>query len=143
MCELYTAQPLSQWGNELITRHKLAALVGAFLLAVAVSGQTPNRPPAKTSMTDVELENAIRQRFARSKSAEAKFTVRVQGGVATLEGKTSVLQRKGAATRMAKSAGAKQVVNKILVEDSARQKAASTLASGRRRAQVKRSEVKR
>ncbi len=112
-------------------------------MAVAVSGQTPSRPPAKTSMTDVELENAIRQRFARSKSAEDKFTVRVQGGVATLEGKTSVLQRKGAATRMAKSAGAKQVINKILVEDSARQKAAASLASGRRRAQVKRSEVKR
>jgi hypothetical protein len=142
MCELYTARPLSERENELITRHKLASLVATFMLAAAVGAQT-TKPPAVKASVDVELENAIRQRFARSKSAEDKFTVRVQGGVATIEGKTAVLQRKGAATRMAKSAGAKQVVNKILVEDSARQKAASALASGRRRAQVKRSDVKR
>jgi len=44
---------------------------------------------------------------------------------------------------MAKTAGARQVVNKIQVADQARQEAAASLATGRRRAQVKRSDVKR
>ncbi|MFB3777846.1 MAG: BON domain-containing protein [Bryobacteraceae bacterium] len=127
----------------MITKHKFAALAVTLLLSLAASAGPPARPPAKPSMTDLELENAIRQRFARSKSAEDKFTVRVQGGVATLEGKTAVVQRKSAATRMAKAAGARQVVNKIQVDDAARQKAAASLATGRRRAQVKRSDVKR
>jgi len=113
------------------------------LMGLAASGQTPVRPAGNPPPTDVALENAIRQRFAKSKCAEDKFTVRVQGGVATLEGKTNVVQRKGAATRMARAAGAKRVINKIEVSEAARQKAASSLATGRRRAQVKRSEVSR
>jgi hypothetical protein len=125
----------------LITRHRLAAVFATFLLAAAAGGQTPKSLTPKASTADLELENAIRARFARSKSAEDKFTIRVLGGVATIEGKTSVLQRKSAATRMAKSAGAKQVVNKVVVDEAARRKAASALASGRRRAQVKRSEA--
>jgi hypothetical protein len=44
---------------------------------------------------------------------------------------------------MAKLAGAKRVVNKVVVSDAAREKASSTLDTGRRRAQVKRSDVKR
>jgi len=66
--------------------------------------------------------------------------VRVQGGVAYWDGTTNVVQHKGAATRMAKSAGAKKVVNNIKVGDDARQKAAGNLEQGRRRAQVKRSD---
>jgi hypothetical protein len=105
----------------------------------------PAKPPvaAKPQSSDVELEKAIRARFAQSKAGADKFTVRVQGGVATIEGKTDVVQRKGAATRMARSAGARQVVNKIEVSQAARQKASDNLAQGRRRAQVKRSEVVR
>ena len=127
----------------MIAKHNLAALLVTILLGVAASGQVPGRSPGKTSMTDLELENAIRQRLAKSKSAGDKFTVRVQGGVATIEGKTAVVQRKGSATRMAKTAGARQVVNKIQVAEEARQEAAASLATGRRRAQVKRSDVKR
>jgi hypothetical protein len=41
---------------------------------------------------------------------------------------------------MAKSAGAKAVVNNIKVSDDARDKAAGNLDQGRRRAQVKRSD---
>jgi hypothetical protein len=44
---------------------------------------------------------------------------------------------------MAKTAGAKQVMNKIEVSQTARQKASDNLAQGRRRAQVKRSEAER
>jgi hypothetical protein len=41
---------------------------------------------------------------------------------------------------MAKSSGAKRVVNNIKISDEAREKAAGNLDQGRRRAQVKRSE---
>lgn len=96
-------------------------------------------PAAKTS--DAELEQAIRTRLAKSKIAADKFQVRVQGGVATIEGRTDVIQHKGTATRLAKSAGAVAVVNKVQVSDAARAKATARLAQGRRRAQVRRSEV--
>jgi hypothetical protein len=127
----------------LIARHRLIALSVAILIGLAAGGQTPARQGSKPPLTDAGLENAIRQRFARSKCAEDKFTVRVQGGVATIEGKTSVVQRKAAATRMAKAAGARQVINKVEVSEAARQQASATLATGRRRAQVKRSEAQR
>jgi hypothetical protein len=113
-------------------------------LLVAVAAALATEVPAvKPGLTDAELETAIRARFARSKCAEDKFTVRVQGGVATLEGKTNVVQRKGAATRMAKTAGARRVINKIEVSEAAREKASATLTKGRRRAQIKRSDAKR
>lgn len=89
---------------------------------------------------DAELERAIRERFARSKIAVNRFTVRVQGGVATIEGRTDVVQHKGVATRLAKAAGARRVVNRIQVSEEARQKSSGNLAQGRRRAQIKRGE---
>jgi osmotically-inducible protein OsmY len=91
---------------------------------------------------DRELETAIRTRLAQSKIAADKFTVRVQGGVATIEGRTDVMQHKGAATRVAKSAGALRVVNKVQISDAARQKASANLAQGRRRAQIRRGEAR-
>ena len=125
-------------------RHRFIALMLTAVAALAAQQRgAPPKQPAKPAISDVELEKAIRARFAQSKSALDKFTVRVQGGVATIEGKTDVVQRKGAATRMARSAGARQVVNKIEVSQAARQKASDNLAQGRRRAQVKRSEVVR
>jgi hypothetical protein len=111
-------------------------------VALAAQGPAPARLTGKPALTDAELEAAIRARFAQSKCAEDKFTARVQGGVATLEGKTGVVQRKGAATRMAKTAGARRVVNKIQVSEAAREKASSTLTKGRRRAQIKRSDAR-
>jgi hypothetical protein len=58
--------------------------------------------------------------------------------VATIEGKTDVIQHKGTATRMAKTGGAIAVNNHIQIGDAARQKAANNLEQGRRRVQVKR-----
>ncbi len=49
-----------------------------------------------------------------------KFTVHVQGGVATIEGKTDVMQHKGTATRMAKTGGALAVNNHVQISDAAR-----------------------
>ncbi len=109
----------------------LAMLLAAVMMAPA--------PAAKPS-TDREIETAIRARFAKSKISEDKFTVRVQGGVAYIEGHTDVIQRKGTATRLAKLAGAKQVINKIEISEAAREKASANLKKGRRRVQVRRGE---
>jgi len=119
-----------------------AATLGAAPQAPAVHQRASNAPvakaPAKPKLSDKELEAAIRARFAKSKVNEDKFTVRVQGGIATIEGKTNVMQRKGAATRMCKTAGALAVNNRVVVSDEAKKKAAGNLDEGRRRAQVKR-----
>jgi hypothetical protein len=126
----------------------LGGLAFAQPVKVAQAAKAPQTVKAvqaasKPAASDAEIEAAIRARFAKSKSGIDKFTVRVQGGVATIEGKTDVVQRKAAATRMAKAAGAKQVINKVEVSAAAKEKASKNLAEGRRRAQVKRSEVPR
>lgn len=97
--------------------------------------------PRQAAMPDAQLEKDISARFAASKISTHHFQVRVQGGVATIEGQTDVLQHKGTATRLAKSAGAIKVVNHIAVSQAAKDKAAKNLAAGRRRAQVKRSDA--
>ena len=119
------------------------------LLAIAGFPQTSPaaRPVTKKSAAgssaanDAALEKDIRARFARSKINADKFEVHVQGGAANISGKTDVLQHKGVATRLARTAGATQVINKIEVSDAAKQRASANLASGARRAQVKRSDV--
>uniref|UniRef100_Q02AM7 BON domain-containing protein n=1 Tax=Solibacter usitatus (strain Ellin6076) TaxID=234267 RepID=Q02AM7_SOLUE len=120
-------------------------------LALLVTGaraepQTPARkPPAAKSqpkLTDAQLEAAIRAKFAKSKIHEDKFTVRVQGGVAHIEGKTDVIQHKGVATRMARTAGAVMVDNRVQISQAAKDKAAGNLEQGRRRVQVKRGDTR-
>jgi DnaJ-class molecular chaperone len=93
-------------------------------------------------MSDAQIEAAIRAKFAKSKIDEEKFQVHVQGGVATIEGRTDVIQHKGVATRMARTAGAAAVSNHIQVSDAAKQKSAANLEEGRRRAQVKRGDAR-
>jgi hypothetical protein len=116
------------------------------LLVLALSSATAQTkaktpPPQGTSaLEDAQIQNDIRARLAKSVIGKDGLSVRVQGGVAYWDGTTSVVQHKGAATRMAKSAGAKKVVNNIKVGDDAKQKAAGNLEQGRRRAQVKRSD---
>ena len=128
------------------------ALAAALLAAaVACMGQTkpapahaappPAKTPAKQAMqSDAVIEATIRAKFAKSKINAEKFQVHVQGGVATIEGKTGVIQHKGTATRLAKSGGAVAVNNHIQISDAAKEKAADNLDQGRRRAQVTRGE---
>lgn len=108
--------------------------------AAAASSHTRPASATTPALPDPELERIIREKLARSKMASDKFTVRVHSGAATLEGRTDVIQRKGAATRIARTAGAREVINKIQVSDAARARASANLAKGRRRAQVKRGE---
>jgi hypothetical protein len=106
--------------------------------ALPPQGTTASQPVGATQ--DVRIEAEIRSRLAKSVIGKDGFTVRVQGGIAYWEGSTEVVQHKGSATRMAKSAGAKKVVNNIKVGDAAKQTASSNLEQGRRRVQVKRSD---
>ena len=107
----------------------------------ALTNQRPVAARSAPKLTDAQLESAIRAKLAKSKISSDGFQVKVQGGVAHLQGKTDVLQHKGVATRFARSAGAVAVDNQIQVSDAARNKAAANLEKGRRRAQVKRSEA--
>ena len=106
------------------------------LAAGAWAGTSPSINRAATlGLSDAQIERDIKARLARSaKLSLDKFTVKVQGGIATLEGKTNVIQHKGAATRMAKTAGAKAVMNNIQISDAARKAAAQRLADGRGKA---------
>lgn len=123
-------------------------ILAVFLFIGALGAQT-KAPPSKpipgqgtTASQDKETEALIRTKLAKSKIGKDGFTVRVQGGVAYWDGSTNVVQHKGAATRMAKTAGAKKVVNNIKVSDAAKETASANLEQGRRRAQVKRGETR-
>jgi hypothetical protein len=130
-------------------REVLRALAILCIASTALIGQAKTTPikkaptPAGTSaQEDKQIEATIRAKLAKSKIGKDGFTVRVQGGIAYWEGKTDVVQHKGSATRMAKTAGAKSVVNHIVVSDAGKEKAADNLEDGRRRAQVKRSDAR-
>jgi hypothetical protein len=69
--------------------------------------------------SDAEIEATIRAKLAKSKIGKDGLQVHVKDGVATWTGATSIMQHKGAATRMAKTAGAVQVVNNIKVSEGA------------------------
>ncbi|MBZ5620410.1 MAG: BON domain-containing protein [Acidobacteriia bacterium] len=105
----------------------------------------PAKPVARQAspaMPDAQIEAAIRAKFAKSKINADKLQVHVQGGVATIEGRTDVIQHKGTATRMARTGGAVAVNNHVQVSDAARQKSAANLEQGRRRAQIKRGDAR-
>ena len=77
--------------------------------------------------SDAQIEATIRTKLAKSKIGKDGFRFRVQRGVVTWEGSTNVMQHKGSATRMARTAGAAQVVNNIQVSASAKAKAGANL----------------
>lgn len=105
--------------------------------ALALPATTPKVPPAASlHLSDAQIEQTIKAKLAKSKIGADHFKIKVQGGIAYWDGFTNVMQHKGAATRMAKTAGAKAVVNHIQISDAAKQKARDRLESGRRRAAV-------
>lgn len=110
------------------------------LSSATAQTKTQTKSQGTGATQDAQIEAEIRARLAKSVIGKDGFTVRVQGGVAYWEGTTDVVQHKGSATRMAKSAGATKVINHIKIGDDAKQKAAGNLEQGRRRVQVKRSE---
>jgi len=108
----------------------------ALVCAAAAQTTRPDQKAGSTaaSKTDLQLEKGNPGPLCQIKDRREQFSGTVRGGVATLEGRTAVLQHKGTATRLAKSSGARQVVNRIEVAPEARERASANLATGRRRA---------
>jgi len=98
-------------------------------LAAPIDATTPTRTAKaqQTTSSDAQIEATIRTKLAKSKIGKDGFTFRVQRGVVTWEGNTAVMQHKGSATRMARTAGATQVINNIQVSTSAKAKATASL----------------
>lgn len=97
------------------------------LAAMGLFGAAAKTPPK----SDAAIESSIRARFSKSKISTNAFVVRVQNGIATITGKTEVIQHKGVATRLAKAGGATAVVNSIEISAAARAKAAKRLSAAR------------
>jgi hypothetical protein len=57
----------------------------------------------------------LKARLARSKIRQNPIDYKVENRVVTWTGKVAIPQHKGAATRMAKAAGARRVLNQIVV----------------------------
>lgn len=125
----------------------LRSLPALFLfLSVPVFAATHAPVKAKSAQSaprvaDADIERAFKASMAESAVSDDGFTIHVHGGVATLDGRTNVMQHKGVATRYAKKAGALAVVNNIQISEAARQKALANLERGRqtrlRRASLK------
>lgn len=112
------------------------AIVLALVICCApafVQAAVPAAKASKIGSSDSEIEADIRARFAKSKINQDHFTVRVQRGVAIIDGSTEIVQRKGVATRLARLGGAKDVDNRIKISEEARKKASERLAEGRKR----------
>jgi osmotically-inducible protein OsmY len=109
------------------------------LVSFGASSTGAGKAAATASLSDAQIERDLKARLGRSKLASNHFQVRVQGGVAIIDGKTEVIQHKGIATRMARAAGARSVTNRIEVSEAAKARATARLDAGRaRRAQVQR-----
>ena len=115
----------------------LLPLTSALVAAPPSTVSRPSSAATTKMLSDAQIEQDLRARISRSKLATRKFQFRVQGGVATIDGRTDIIQHKGIMTRMAKSAGARAVVNRIEISEAAKRNAADRLESGRRRASVK------
>lgn len=93
-----------------------ALWLAAGLAVPADAASTSRTTTARTATpTDSQIEATIRTKLAKSKIGKDGFRFHVQRGVVTWEGTTAVMQHKGSATRMARAAGALQVVNNIHV----------------------------
>jgi hypothetical protein len=120
----------------------LVCLVASVALAFSGTATIPAAKAQYSAATDSQIDQAIKIKLAKSKIGADHFKFRVQGGIVYWEGTTNVMQHKGAATRMAKTAGARAVVNHIQISDAAKAKARANLETGRRRAQVKRGDAR-
>jgi hypothetical protein len=98
------------------------ALLAVLLLAASgpVFAGPLTMSHSQGKFSDAEIEATIKAKLAKSKIGKDGFQVHVKDRVATWTGVTSVMQHKGAATRMAKAAGAIQVVNNIKISEGVR-----------------------
>ncbi len=106
-----------------------AAVLGAGLAAPVYARSSPRTMTAQRAATpsDAQIEASIRTKLAKSKIGKDGFRFHVQRGVVTWEGTTNVPQHKGSATRMARTAGAVEVVNNIQVDGAAKARTSANL----------------
>jgi osmotically-inducible protein OsmY len=97
----------------------LLPLLALTAVVTPISAATPPSKavsaPSRGSVSDEQLEATIKTKLSKSKIGKDGFHFKVQRGVVTWEGTTNIGQHKGAATRMARSSGAAQVINNIKV----------------------------
>lgn len=108
------------------------AILALFVCSCAAPAAklTPSHSQGKFS--DAEIEATIKAKLLKSKIGKEGFQIHVKEGVATWTGATSIMQHKGAATRMAKTAGAIRVVNNIKVSDTAGKPGAGSAVAPRK-----------
>lgn len=94
---------------------------------VPAARSTRTTTAQRSAPSDAQIEATIRTKLAKSKIGKDGFRFHVQRGVVTWEGSTNIMQHKGSATRMARAAGAVQVINNIQVSNSAKSKATGNL----------------
>jgi len=107
----------------------LISFVSVFLAAPggAWAATSPARNGVPAQASDSLIAANLRAKLAKSKIGADGFKFHVEKGVVTWEGHTDVPQHKGAATRMAHTAGALQVINKIEVSAAGKAKASASL----------------
>ena len=110
----------------------LFAILSLFIWIFAAAAGTLTQSHSQGKFSDAEIEATIKAKLAKSKIGKEGFQIHVKEGVATWTGATAVMQHKGAATRMAKTAGAIRVVNNIKVSDAENGKATTNLTVPRR-----------
>src|SRR5271154_1537951 len=94
---------------------KIIAILFLMTSSLACWGDSLSRSHSQSQFSDAEIEATIKAKLAKSKIGKDGFQVHVKDRVATWTGVTTVMQHKGAATRMAKAAGAIQVLNNIKI----------------------------
>jgi hypothetical protein len=112
-------------------------ILGLLACSLSVFASSLSKSHSEGKFSDAEIEATIKAKLAKSKIGQEGFQVHVKDRVATWTGTTSVMQHKGAATRMAKAAGAIQVTNNIKVSSEAANKAKGNLSAQPRHVQVK------
>jgi hypothetical protein len=117
--------------RKLLSALALAVVFAGLSQAASVAKPVPGPAKPTQKLADAQIERTIRAKFAKSKINAEHFTVSVENGVATIEGKTNVIQHKGVASRLAKTGGAIAIRNHIQVSDAAKANAAAKLAQYR------------
>jgi len=98
---------------------KVFAVLSLLIWSLGAYAGTLTKSHSQGKFSDEEIEATIKAKLAKSKIGKDGLQVHVKNGIATWTGSTPVMQHKGAAPRMAKTAGATQVVNNINVSADA------------------------
>jgi osmotically-inducible protein OsmY len=99
-------------------------LLPFFLLTTAGAARPSDKPTAtqtRSPVSDSQIESTIRAKLSKSKIGKDGFRFHVQRGVVTWDGSTAIGQHKGAATRMARTSGAVEVINNIRVSGASKE----------------------